>query len=634
MKLSRRSFLQYSLSALAAVKAVGQGVATRETKAQARVTSGRPFNARFIDVASSAGLVLPIVYGEPDHKDYILETVGCGCAFFDYDNDGWMDIFLLSGDSLLATPSGASNRLYKNNRDGTFTDVTEKAGLKYTGWGSGVCVGDYNNDGWEDLFCTFYGQNKLYRNNGDGTFSDVTKQAGLENAQTRWGAGCTFFDYDRDGHLDLFVSNYVQFDPSRVPKPGENLYCNWKGVPVNCGPRGLPPGRHSLYRNNGDGTFTDVSAHAGIDKLRGSYGMTVVAADFDEDGWPDIFVACDSTPSLLLINQRNGTFREDGLIRGVALSDNGMEQAGMGVGVGDYDLDGHLDLFKTHFAQDTAGLFRNNGKGDFENTTMLAHVGTENRFVCWGAGIVDLDNDGFPDLFMAAGSVYPEVEKTLPQYPWKNPRIVFRNLGNGTFEELIGEAGPGVAAAHCSRGCAFGDFDNDGDLDILIVNLSEAPSLLRNDLSGNHHWLKVKLVGTRSNRSAIGARVLARYGGKVQAQEVLSQSSFYSASDPRLHFGLGAETSADLEIRWPSGLREKLKGVPANQIVVVKEGAGTPVKKKPGRTVPGFGETGAAWKKHRDLAALPGTAATHPATKQACRMGAMGGDGERRKVRS
>jgi len=580
MKLTRRSFLHYSLGALA-VGSPGQGVVSRKAKAEQRMApSGRPFNARFTDIAKEAGLVLPVVYGEADHKDYILETVGCGCAFFDYDNDGWMDIFLLSGSSMAGAPSGASNRLYRNNRDGTFSDVTEKSGLRFTGWGSGVCVGDYNNDGWEDLFCTFYGQNKLYRNNGDGTFTDVTKQAGLENSKTRWGAGCTFVDYNRDGHLDLFASNYVQFDATHIPKPGQDVYCNWKGVPVNCGPRGLPPGYHSLYRNNGNGTFTDVSVQAGIDGLRSSYGMTVVAADFDEDGWPDIFVACDSTPSLLLMNQRNGTFREEGVIRGVALSDDGMEQAGMGVGVGDYDLDGHLDLFKTHFADDTGGLFHNNGKAEFENTTMAAHVGTENRYICWGAGIVDLDNDGFPDLFMTAGSVYPEVEKTLLQYPNKNPRVVFRNLGNGSFEELIEEAGPGVAAAHSSRGCAFGDFDNDGDLDILIVNLSEAPSLLRNDVSGNNHWLKVKLVGTKSNRSAIGARVLARYGRKIQAQEVLSQSSFYSASDRRLHFGLGGETSADLEIRWPSGMRESLKGVTSNQMVVVKEGMGIVSGKK------------------------------------------------------
>jgi hypothetical protein len=581
MTLTRRSFLQGSLGTLvtgklaegAAFASGQQGVASHRTKPQARLApSGRPFNAHFTDVAKQAGLVAPTLYGEPDHKDYILETIGCGCAFLDYDNDGWMDVFILGGSRMAGELPRTSNRLYKNNRDGTFTDVTEKAGLQFTGWGSGVCVGDYNNDGFEDLFCTFYGQNKLYRNNGNGTFSDVTATAGLSSAATRWGAGCSFLDYNRDGHLDLFVSNYVQFDPQHMPKPGQNAYCNWKGVPVNCGPRGLPPGVHSLYRNNGDGTFTDVSVAAGIASVRGSYGMTVVAADFDEDGWPDIFVACDSTPSYLLINQHNGTFREDGVARGVALSDDGMEQAGMGVGVGDYNLDGHLDLFKTHFAEDANGLFKNNGKADFDNTTALAHIGTETRYTCWGAGIADLDNDGYPDLFMTTGSVYPEVERTLPQYPNKTPRVVFRNLGNGSFEELVDEAGPGVAAAHCSRGCAFGDFDNDGDIDILIVNLSEPPSLLRNDVGGSNNWLKVKLVGTKSNRSAIGARVLAHYGGRVQAQSVLSQSSFYSANDPRLHFGLGAERSADLEVFWPSGLHETLKGVKAGQILFVKEG--------------------------------------------------------------
>src|SRR6202522_4129891 len=498
---------------------------------EAAVANPAPSAVQFLNVAEQAGLNIPNVWGGVDHKRSIIEAKGSGLAFFDYDQDGWLDIYFTNGDRLDAhwAPGKApTSHLYKNNRDGTFTDVTEKSGLGRTGWQTGVCVGDYDNDGWDDLFCCFWGHNILYRNNGDGTFTDVTKQAGLESAKTRWGAGCTFLDYDRDGHLDLFVSNYVQFDPAHIAKPGENVYCNWKGVPVNCGPRGLPPGYHSLYRNNGDGTFSDVSVRAGIDGLRGSYGMTVVAADFDEDGWPDIFIACDSTPSFLLMNQRNGTFREEGLMRGVALSDDGMEQAGMGVGVGDYDLDGHLDLFKTHFTEDTSGLYHNNGKAEFDNTTNVTHVGTENRFTGWGAGIVDLDNDGWPDLFMTTGSVYPEIERTLPQYAYKTPRVIFRNLGNGNFEELIEEGGPGISAAHCSRGCAFGDFDNDGDLDILVVNLNEPPSLLRNDLKGNHNWLKLKLVGTKSNRSAIGARVLVRYSGRTQIQEVLSQSSYYS----------------------------------------------------------------------------------------------------------
>jgi enediyne biosynthesis protein E4 len=568
MNISRRVFIYLSLGTWAG-RMLGQGVASRGVKPQAKpAASGRPFDARFTDVAREAGLISPVIYGPADHKNYILEANGCGCAFLDYDNDGWMDIFMEE------TPPGATNRLYKNNRDGTFTDMTEKAGLHHVGWASAVCVGDYNNDGFEDLFCTYFGQNKLFRNNGDGTFTDVTKQAGLSNDAVRWGAGCTFLDYNRDGHLDLFVSNYVQFDLKHVPKPGQNSNCDWKGVPVECGPRGLPTAFHSLYRNNGDGTFTDVSRQAGVAGLRDSYGMTVVAADFNEDGWPDIYVACDSTPSLLLMNNHDGTFREEGVLREVALSEDGMEQAGMGIGVGDYDLDGHLDLFKTHFADDTNGLYHNDGTGNFEDVTRAARIGVETRYICWGAGIVDLDNDGYPDIFMVTGNVYPQVEQKLPQYPSKTPRVVFRNLGDGTFEELMEEAGPGVAAAHCSRGCAFGDFDNDGDLDILIVNLNEPPSLLRNDLRGTHHWLKLKLVGTKSNRSAIGARVLVRYGQKVQVQEVLSQSSFYSSNDPRLHFGLGAGQKADIEIRWPSGLQEKFKGVAANQLIVIREGAG------------------------------------------------------------
>jgi enediyne biosynthesis protein E4 len=574
MNITRRLFVALSTAASAG-HLFAQGVAPRSVKPQAKpVPSGRPFDAHFVDVATAAGLTAPVIYGNADSKDYILEATGCGCAFFDYDNDGWMDIFLLSGTKLEGAPQEATNRLYKNNRDGTFTDVTEKAGLRHAGWAAGVCVGDYNNDGFEDLFCTYFGQNKLYRNNGDGTFTEVTKESGLLSENPRWGAGCTFLDYNRDGHLDLFVSNYLQFDFKRVPKPGANSNCNWKGIPVECGPRGLPPGYHSLYRNNGDGTFTDVSREAGISELRESYGMTTVAADLNEDGWPDIYVACDSTPSLLLMNSGKGTFAEEGVLRGVALSEDGMEQAGMGVGIGDFDLDGHLDIFKTHFVEDTNGLYHNDGKGNFEDVTRAARIGVETHYICWGAGMVDLDNDGLPDLFMTTGSVYPQLEKTLPQYANKGPRVVFRNLGNGTFEELIDEAGPGVAAAHCSRGCAFGDFDNDGDIDILIVNLSEPPSLLRNDLRGNHHWLKIKLMGTKSNRSAIGARIVVHYGTKKQAQEVMSQSSFYSSNDPRLHFGLGSATIADIEIRWPSGLQEKLKAVEADQLIVVKEGAG------------------------------------------------------------
>jgi hypothetical protein len=554
-----------------------QGVASRGVKAQPRgKPSGIPFASRFIDVAHEAGLRAPVIYGPVDHKDYILETIGCGCAFFDYDNDGWLDALVLSGTRVADPPEGATNRLYKNNRDGTFTDVTEKAGLHRTGWASAVCVGDFNNDGFEDLFLTYWGQNVLYRNNGDGTFTDVTKQAGLIGPRTRWGSGCTWIDYDRDGHLDLFVSNYLEFDLAHAQKPGENVNCTYKDIPVNCGPRGLPTGTHALYHNNGDGTFTDVSVKAGIAKIKGTYGMTAVAADFDEDGWPDIYVACDSTNSLLFMNNHDGTFREEGVERGAALSDDGVEQAGMGVGIGDFNNDGHLDIFKTHFFEDTDGLYRNDGKGNFTDVTLSSGLGVETRFTGWGAGIVDFDNDGNPDLFVATGSVYPELEPKLPNLPFKTSRVVFRNLGNGRFEELLDTIGPGISAAHASRGCAFGDFDNDGDMDILVVNLNEPPSLLRNDLavtSNPNHWLKVKLVGVKSNRSAIGGRVVVRYGGKQQAQEVLSQSSFYSCDDRRLHFGLGPVRKVDLAVRWPSGDWQQFTGIDAGQLIVIREGS-------------------------------------------------------------
>jgi hypothetical protein len=536
--------------------------------------SGLAFNARFTDVARQAGLNQIVVCGHPDRNDYIIECMSCGAAFLDYDNDGWLDILVLSGSRFGDPPSTASNRLYKNNRDGTFTDVTQKAGLFRTGFAYGVTVGDYDNDGFEDLFITYWGQNVLYHNNGDGTFTDVTQRAGLLNPQPRFGSGCAFLDYDRDGKLDLFVSNYLVFDPNSVPRAGASASCDYKGVPVSCGPKGLPYGRHSLYRNNSDGSFTDVTAASGIGKTEGGYGLTAVAADFDNDGWPDIYVACDSTPSLLFRNNHDGTFSEQGIDRGVALSEDGMEQAGMGLGIGDFSLQGSLDIVKTHFAEDTPVVYMNSGKGVFRDMTLRSGLGVETRYVGWGAGVVDLDNDGNPDIFWVTGGIYPEVEKKLPASPYKTPRVVFRNLGKGQFEELMEEAGPGVAARHSSRGCAFGDFDNDGDMDILIINQNEPPSLLRNDVTGGHHWIKIKLTGVTSNRSAIGARVTARYGGKIQAQEVLSQSSYLSVNDSRLHFGLGMATVVDLEIRWPLGQVEKLSNVAADQLIYVTEGSG------------------------------------------------------------
>lgn len=573
---TRRRFLQ-SLPAV-----LVPALVPTKPRAVTPPTKTAPFS-HFVDVSAQAGFTQAMFYGDPKHNTYIVEVNGAGCAFFDYDNDGWMDAFILSGRRLEGIPPGSSNRLYRNNRDGTFTDVTAKAGLTDAGWACGVCVGDYNNDGFEDLYLTYYGQNLLYRNNGDGTFTNVTEKAGLKDLHTRFGSGCTFIDYNRDGLLDLFVSNYVDIDLATAPKPSMQVpNCNFEGVPTNCGPGGLAMPYHSLYRNNGDGTFTDVSKESGISTLHSSYGFTTVAMDVDEDGWPDIFVACDATPSLLLMNNHDGTFREEALLRGIALGSAGEPMGGMGVGVGDFDLDGHIDVVKTHFVNQATGLYHNNGKGEFDDFTFRAGLGAERRFSSWGTGLVDLDNDGYPDIFTVAGTVAPELEPVYAKYPARNPRLIFRNQGNGTFVELGDEAGAAIASRHVSRGCAFGDFDNDGDLDILIMNRNEPPSLLRNDAPAGNRWLKVRLEGTKSNRSAIGARVLARYGGKVQAQCVTSQSSFLSANDPRLHFGLGAASKASVEVHWPAGTSDTYTDLPANQLVTIREGQGI-VKGRPFR---------------------------------------------------
>ncbi len=572
--LSRRFFLGGMLAGFGA-RCFGQGVSTHSSPVLPRgKPSGLPFRSSFHDVALRAQLQRPCLYGGDQSKTYLLEAIGCGCAFLDFDNDGWMDILLLAGNRFAEPSEETSVRLYRNNRDGTFTDVTHNAGLSRPGWACGVCVGDYNNDGFEDIFITGWGKNILYHNNGDGTFSDVSEHAGLSTGAGRWATGCSFVDFNRDGFLDLFVANYAGFEPATAPKPGEKPTCFFSGLPVNCGPRGFPHGRHSLYRNNGNGTFTDISASSGIAKATGSFGLTAVAADFDDDGWPDIYVACDSTPSLLFLNNHDGTFREEAAIRSVAYSDDGEEQAGMGLAIGDFDRDGRLDIFKTNFSDDIPNLYRNRGKANFDDVARQAGLAVENRFVCWGAGMVDLDNNGWPDLFVVTGHVYPEVEKKLPRYAFRSPRLLFRNLGNGKFEELLDAAGAGVAEAHSSRGCAFGDFDNDGDLDVLIVNLGEPPSLLQNDVARDQGWLKVKLVGTKSNRSAIGSRVTVKTEQGTQMQELLSQSSFLSCNDFRLHFGLGDAKSAELLVRWPTGEWQNVGTVKANQLVTVKENVG------------------------------------------------------------
>jgi len=550
-------------------------MASRGVKALPRgKPSGLPFHARFTDVGHAAGLREPVIYGDVETQRYLLENMGCGCALLDYDNDGWMDLVVLTGRRLEATPAGAVIRLYHNNRNGTFTDVSQKAGLARSVWASGVTVGDYDNDGYDDIFVTCWGQSILFHNNGDGTFSDVTQAAGLLRQGTHYSSGCTWIDYDRDGRLDLFVAHYVLFDLDKILPAPKDPTCNWRGIPVECGPRGLGQETYRLYHNNGDGTFSDVSAKAGVALAKPGYALTTAAADFDGDGWQDIYVACDSTPSLLFRNNHDGTFSEEGLERGVALNEDGQEQAGMGLGIGDFNTDGWLDILKTHFTEDTPGLYQNRGNGNFRDVTIRAGLGVETRFVSWGAGIADFDNDGLPDLFYATGMVYPEMERVLREFPYRTPRVLFRNLGGGKFEELLEDGGPGITALHSSRGVAFGDFDNDGDIDLLIVNMNEAPSLLRNDVTGNNHWLKVLLNGTVSNRSAIGAQVTATYGGRRQVQSVLAQSSYLSVNDRRLHYGLGEATSADLDIMWPNGASEQIKNVEADQLVVIREGAG------------------------------------------------------------
>jgi len=534
---------------------------------------------QFVDVAREAGLNVPNVWGGVDHKRYIIEAKGSGLAFFDYDNDGWLDIYLTNGtrlDEKWAPGKSPTSQLFRNNRDGTFTNVTEKSGLARTGWQTGVCVGDYDNDGWDDLFCCFWGHNILFHNNGDGTFSDVTGKAGLYNEQVRWGAGCTFLDYDRDGSLDLFVCNYVKFDLEQAAASSRAASCQWKGIPVMCGPRGLIGDTNLLYHNNGDGSFTDVSEKAGILKPGARFSITAVSYDFDNDGWPDIYVAVDSEPSMLFHNNHDGTFTDIGVTAGCAYSEAGHEQAGMGVAVGDYDCDGWLDIFKTNFTDDTCNLYHNNGDGTFSDVTFPSGIAVNSRFVAWGCGFLDYDNDGWADLMQINGHVYPEIAGHEVGQTYKNPRIVYRNMGNGQFKDVSAVMGPGISEHFSSRGAAFGDYDNDGDVDVLVLNMNDLPSLLRNDGGNKQNWIKIKLIGTKCNRTAIGARVRVVVGDHVQMDEVHSGSSVMSQGDLRLHFGIGKAEMVDvIEVKWPTtGKLERFPQVKANQILTIREGSG------------------------------------------------------------
>ena len=535
----------------------------------------------FTDIAGEAGLTHSTTYGGVDRKRFIIETNGSGVALVDVDRDGWLDVLLLSGtrledgarrDAEYKDADAPTNRLYRNRRNGTFEDITGRAGLRRTGWASGVCAGDYDNDGWTDLYVTSFGSNVLYRNRGDGTFADTTKEAGLAADGVRWGSGCSFIDIDRDGLLDLFVANYLRFDLQTAPEPGQGANCTWKGIPVNCGPKGLPTDTNLLYHNTGNGRFADVSERSGVARVTGRYPMTAAAADLTGDGWTDIYVACDSTAAILYRNNKDGTFTDVAVETGTAFNEDGSPQAGMGVAAGDYNNDGLLDMVKTHFADDIPSLYRNLGKGLFEDAATAAGLNVQNRYVEWGAGLSDFDNDGFADLMYVTGNVYPEIEQLLERYPHRGPRIVFRNAGGARFEEVTAASGSGATTPHSSRGAAFGDLDNDGDIDVVIMNMNEPPSLLRNGYAGGNGWIQVQLEGRTSNRSGVGATVIVTAGGVRQARAVLSQSSYYSHDDLRVHFGLGSRSRADeIEVRWPSGQVQRVKDVEGRRVVKIEE---------------------------------------------------------------
>jgi len=589
---SRRAFLQ-SLSRFALVLSLESVLALARPRrffgsACAQNVSSPPkeqsadLGISFLNVARESGLNAKTIFGGEHKNKYLLETTGCGVAFYDYDNDGWLDIFLVNGTRLEGFPAGTepTSHLFRNNRDGTFTDVTLKAGVAHSGWGQGCCVGDYDNDGWDDLFVTYFGKNVLYHNNGDGTFTDVSQKAGVGGNGKRWNTGCAFVDYDRDGKLDLFVANYIDMDLATAPVP-ESGPCLYKSVMVACGPPGLQGGKNILYHNNGDGTFSDVSDAAGILGANGTYGLGVLTADFDNDGWPDIYVADDSTASALYQNKKNGKFQDIAIEAGCALSPDGKPQAGMGVSAADYDMDGNLDIVKTNFAGDTPSLYHNLGGASFEDATFTAGLGAHTQYLGWGCGFFDMDNDGWPDILICNGHVYPEVEQLKTEAGYAQRKLLYQNLHNGHFADVSFQAGPGISAPSTSRGAAFGDFDNDGDIDIVVNTVNDYPQLLRCDSKLAHNWIKIHTTGTKSNRSGIGARLtcVTQVPGESkphrQIDEVRSGGGYFSQNDLRVHFGLGKAEKVDLlEIRWPSGQIDTLKDVRANQVIYVKEGAG------------------------------------------------------------
>jgi enediyne biosynthesis protein E4 len=535
-----------------------------------------PGKIQFEDIASKVGLGALNVYGSDTHKEFIIETTGNGAIIFDYDNDGWPDIYLPNGSTIEGFPKDdtPTGHLYHNNQDGTFTDATARAGLVHSGWGQGGCVGDYDNDGYLDLLVTYWGQNALYHNNGDGTFTDISGKAGLQTVRNEWSTGCSFVDYDRDGKVDIFLARYVDFSYDSVPRPGHGPWCQWKGINVMCGPRGLKPGTNALYHNNGDGTFTDVSRKSGLLATMGCYGFTSLTSDFDQDGWPDIYVACDSTPSLLYHNNHDGTFIEIGKKAGIAYNEDGSEQAGMGLSGDDFRHSGYQDIVKTNFSDDTPTLYLNRGDNNFDDVTYSAGLGRIKSWLGWGVQFYDFDNSGWPGILIVNGHVYPEVDGKALGTSYREPKVAYYNLRNGTFANITADSGATLSENHSARGLALGDLFNDGRQEALVNNMNEKPSLYYNT-APVENWITLNLTGVKSNRAALGASVTLEQGGDKRQQEVRSGDGYISQSDLRLHFGLGRSLKAEkIVIHWPSGLVETLSNLAANRYYLVREGHG------------------------------------------------------------